>query len=124
MSNTKPDSPDAGGPLASEEEETGTISQPSVEVDAPVTETQALTTEGTEILDAKEDVLVLLPEGAEGDIPVVETEEVSESADHTEILKHQSMPLEDVPLKRVNPLSGPDEAPVAENLEELASQAE
>lgn len=87
--------------------------------------------EGTEVLgDSPDDILVLLPEGA--DIPIVETEAVDdpgefETATNTEIVDRTStVPIEDVPLKDVNPLSADSQiaaetAPPTENLEELAS---
>jgi hypothetical protein len=91
-----------------------------------------LQAQGTEVLgDSPEDVLVLLPEGA--DVPIVETEAVDEASEfdatNTEVVDGTStVPIEDVPLKDVNPLAedppldvAAEEPAPTENLEELAS---
>jgi len=78
-----------------------------------------LHSEGTEVLgDSPEDVLVLLPDGA--DVPIVETEAVDGAVDGP-----PGVSFEDVPLKDVNPLATDPpraEAPPAENLEDLTSE--
>jgi hypothetical protein len=89
------------------------------------------TTEGTEVLpESADDVLVLLPEGAEGEVPVVETEAVEEdlASTNTEVVD-TSGSLDDVPLKRVNPLTDdgspePLPAPEPAGFEDLAAESD
>src|SRR5687768_368599 len=91
MSNSNPKSEGAG--------------QTPAEVD-PVELVETPTSEGTQVLpDSADDVLVLLPDGTDGEVPVVETESVDEdlASSQTEMVD-TSVPLEDVPLKRANPL--------------------
>jgi hypothetical protein len=119
MSNSKPESEGAG--------------QEPVLEDLPVdlVETTTPTTEGTQVIpDSADDVLVLLPDGTDGDVPVVETESVDEDLASTQTeMVDTSVSLEDVPLKRANPLTddAPPELAEAEQpggFEDLAAESE
>jgi len=99
-------------------------------VDPELVETTTPTTEGTQVLpDSADDVLVLLPDGTEGEVPVVETESVDEdlASSQTEMVD-TSMPLEDVPLKRANPLMTeavePPPSEQAAGFEDLAAESD
>ena len=117
MSNSRPESEGAGKTPA--------------EVDPAVEFGETTPTEGTQALpDSADDVLVLLPDGTDGDVPVVETESVDEdlASSQTEMVD-TSVPLEDVPLKRANPLMTEiqDEPPPAEQpggFEDLAAESD
>ena len=114
MSNSKPES--------------GAGKTPA-EVDPELVETTTPTTEGTQVLpDSADDVLVLLPDGTDGEVPVVETESVDEdlASSQTEMVDTS---LEDVPLKRANPLMHdiPADPPPAEQsagFEDLAAESD
>jgi len=116
MSNSKPESEGAGKTPAEVDSDFGELMPGN---------------EGTQVLpDSADDVLVLLPDGSDGDVPVVETQSVDEdlASSQTEMVD-TSVPLEDVPLKRANPLmhdipADPPPTEQAGGFEDLAAESD